>query len=533
MESLGLLEVALIATISLGGTAAVALGFWFYCTLGLNHRYAGLDNIVPTFLFDGNELRDATPDAQMLIKDVPPHMNERESMLHILSARFPTLNTVMDRIGRNEVHTLTATDDSAISLEVTEIDGLIQVKLIGTCTQDSLTISAIAAQDAMLDELTMLRNIADKSPHMVWQQDSDGQLNWANQAYLDLCDLISDDQNKSVKSWPSEPAFPDLHHDMTADDHVSRRKSIDIPAKNGEAWFDITTFKNGNDALHFASNANKAVLAEQEKRKAVQMFGRIFAQLSTGLATFDANHRLTMFNPALIEMTNLAPEFLSSKPSMQMFLDSLREARLLPEPKDYVKWREQFPLNDSSTKRTAYCENWEIADGQTFKVIGQPARDGSYAFFFEDITAEISMTRRFRSDLETGQGVMDALPDAIAVFSANGTLVTTNKAYADLWDVDYDTTVRVHDLRAEMMMWQSHCAAAPIWGELRDFIGKSGHRKLWTDRAILDDGRQFTCKAQPIAGGKTMISFSVLSRMSPRVQQKLAMPDPAIYGLKG
>ena len=533
MESLGLFEVALVAAVSLGGVGVVAFGFWMICTRGLSHRYAGTENIVPTFLFDGDDLRDATPDAQILIKDAPPHMNDREAVSHVLSTRFPTLEATIDRLERNELQTLTATDDSAISLELNEIDGLVQMKLIGTCAQDGITISALAAQDSMLSELTKLRNLADKSPHLVWQQDGDGHLNWANESYLDLCDLLSDDRDKTVKSWPSELVFPDLHHDVVDEKYVSCRKSIDIPSQNGEAWFEIMSVKNGSDTLHFASNANKAVLAEQDRRKAVQMFGRIFAQLSTGLAIFDANHRLSMFNPALLEMTNLSPEFLSSKPTMQMFLDNLRETRLLPEPKDYLKWRDQFPLNSSSVQRTAYSENWEIADGQTFKVSGQPARDDSYTFFFEDISADVSLTRRFRSDIETGQGVLDALPDAIAVFSANGTLVMTNKAYADLWDVDYETTVRAHDLRAEMIMWQSHCAAAPIWGELRTFIGKSGDRHMWTDRAILDDGRQFTCKAQPIAGGMTMISFAVMSRMSPRIRQKLSMPDPAIYGMKG
>ncbi len=534
MESLGLFEVALIAAISLGGTTIVAVGFWLMTMRGVTrHRYAGIENIAPTFLFDGNDLRDATADAQVLIKDAPKHMNDRESVLHVLGARFPTLTTIIEKIERNEVQTLVAADNSAISLELTEMNGLVQIKLLGTCAQDGLTISAIAAQDALLGELTMLRNLADQSPNLVWQQDEDGQLSWANQSYLNLSDILSDDADKAVKSWPSEPIFPDLHHEVSDDKPKVQRMSVDIPAQNGEAWFDVTSLKSGSHALHFASNANKAVLAEQEKRRSVQMFGRIFAKLSTGLAIFDGSRRLLMFNPALLEMTNLSPEFLSSKPSMQMFLDRLREARLLPEPKDYVKWRGQFPLNDASADCIAYCENWEIANGQTFKVTGQPGRDDSYAFFFEDISAEVSLTRRFRSDIQTGQGVLDALPEAIAVFSANGTLVMSNRSYGQLWDVDHDTSVRAHDLRAEMLTWQSHCAAAPIWGELRDFIGKSGDRGTWTDRAILDDGRQFTCKAQPISGGMTMISFTVLARMRPRIQHNLTMPDPAIYGLKG
>jgi PAS domain-containing protein len=533
MESLGLLDMAVIMFVSVGGAIIVAYGFWLISTRRLAHQYAGVENIAPTFLFDGDNLRDMTPDAQILIKDAPQHMTDKESVLHVLGNRFPTLQSAMDALSRNTIETLTASDTSTISLELTDIDGLTQMKLLGTCAQDGLTLSAIAAQDALLSELTVLRTLTDKSPHLIWQQDTNGHLNWANDAYLNLSDALFDTNNSEVKSWPSDLVFADLHHDLSKDKQRKQRMSVDLPSQNGEAWYDVTSLKNGANALHFASNANAAVSAENEKRKSIQMFGRIFGQLSTGLATFDANCRLSMFNPALTELTNLSFEFLSGNPTMQMFLDRLRETRLLPEPKDYLKWRDQFPLTESSVKRTAYCENWEIADGQTFKVTGQPSRDNSYTFFFEDVSAEVSLTRRFRSDIQTSQGVLDALPEAIAVFSTNGTLVMSNKAYGLLWDVDHDTAVKTHDLRAEMSTWQSQCAAAPLWRDLRDFIGQSGDRGTWTDRAILDDGRQFTCKAQAISGGKTMISFTVLSRIRPRIHQSLSTPDPAIYGLKG
>ena len=532
MESLHVLEIILVITVSIGGAALVSCGFWLINNWGLTHQYAGADSITPTFLFDGDTLRDVTPDAQILIKDAPKHMTDKQSVLHVLGGRFPMLESVMDHVRRGESETLAATDSAAISLEVAEIEGLTQLKLFGTSAQDSLTISEIAAQDAMMNELMTLRHLSDKSPHLIWQQASDGTLNWANSAYLDLSDALTDSPENAVKSWPSEPIFADLHFDADAKKPKMRRVSIDIPDQNGEAWFDVTTIKNGQNALHYAHSANATVSAEYAKQQSVQTFGRIFAHLSTGLAIFDSTRRLTMFNPALIEMTHLSPEFLSSKPTIQMFLDRLREARLLPEPKNYIKWREQFVSNEKSAKNTPYCENWDIANGQTFKVTGQPNRDGTYAFFFEDISAELSLTRRFRSDIETGQSVLDAMPDAIAVFSASGTLVMSNKAYSRLWEMDHSTSLRTHDLRAEMLMWQSRCAAEPMWRDLRAFMSSDANQTHWTDRAVLDDGRQFTFKAQPIAGGMKMISFSTSPVVKPRVQHSLTMRDDAIYGLK-
>ena len=211
MESLGLWEITWIISISVSSAMIVATGFWLVSHWVMTHRFAGADSIVPTFLFDGEDLRDATPDAQLLIKDVPKHMSDRESVLHVLGGRFPKLDGILGRLDRDEVRTLVATDNSSLSLELTEIDGLAQLKVFGTCPQDGLTISAIAAQDASLSELVMLRNLTDKSPQLIWQQDSNGKLNWANASYLDLSDTLSDDKEKAVKSWPSEMIFPDLH----------------------------------------------------------------------------------------------------------------------------------------------------------------------------------------------------------------------------------------------------------------------------------------------------------------------------------
>lgn len=357
MESFGFSEIALIISISVGGAMIVAFGFWMVSNRGLTHQYSGTDAIAPTFLFDGEDLKDATPDAQLLIKDVPKHMTDKDSVLHVLGPRFPMLKSTIDQLSRGETQTLPATDSTVISLEITEIEGLIQLKLFGTCVQDSLTISEIAAQDALLSELSTLRKLTDMSPHLIWQQDGDGKLNWANSSYLGISDSLSGDQDTAARSWPSETIFPNLHHGADTSKTVKRRVSVDIPDQNGEAWFDITTLKHGSNAVHFAHCANDTVTAEYAKRQSLQTFGRIFAHLSTGLAIFDEKRRLTMFNPALIEMTNLAPEFLSSKPSIQIFLDRLREARLLPEPKDYIKWREQFTTSDASAHDNGYCEN--------------------------------------------------------------------------------------------------------------------------------------------------------------------------------
>jgi len=205
---------------------------------------------------------------------------------------------------------------------------------------------------------------------------------------------------------------------------------------------------------------------------------------------------------------------------------------MLPEPKNYTSWREQFSAMEQAAKNGTYSEHWDLPDGQTFRVTGRPHPDGAFALFFEDISAEISLTRRFRSEIETGQAVIDHIEDAVVVFSNAGNLVMANTAYSTLWGTDLADGLTHYDLRIELRKWQDRCTPTRIWTNLREFSSHMGLRQPWTDTAIMDDGRHITCQADPIAGGMTLIRFKFERPKTPTIQ-KLVQADPALLSAKG
>ena len=50
-----------------------------------------------------------------------------------------------------------------------------------------------------------------------------------------------------------------------------------------------------------------------------------------------------------------------------------------------------------------YQETWSLENGQTYSIRGRPHPDGATAFLIEDITAEVTLTRNFRAELEQSQ----------------------------------------------------------------------------------------------------------------------------------
>lgn len=447
------------------------------------------------FLFRNGQLRDLSPAARALL---PRRATSLDDLLEFLSDAFPELDGTQVRQANFDI---TGTNDGwRITSEQTQ--GILRVTVHGL---HEITQARTARDLGLLDQ------IASGAPQLIWQQSVSGRVLWSNAAYRSTVAALA----------PTDGAlFPalDTHQPSTA----TRLKA------NGseERWFDVTTTLLDHRLTCFATETTELVRADENRREYVKTLGRTFGDLSTGLAIFDKERRLKMFNPALLEMSNLPFAFLSTRPRIDTVFDRMREIQMMPEPKDYASWREQFTAVETGAKQGTYCENWPLPDGQTFRVTGRPHPDGAFALLFEDITAEVSLTRRFRTEIETGQAVLDSLPDALAVFARTGTLVMQNAAYATLWGCG-DHHFEHRTIATEVVRWQDNSIPSPAWSMLQDIAQHTEERQNWIGDALLLDGRPMRCQAIPLDGGMTLIRFTLPHSVRPIVQ-KLTQRDPAI-----
>jgi PAS domain-containing protein len=298
-----------------------------------------------------------------------------------------------------------------------------------------------------------------------------------------------------------------------------RRTAVRNPNEDVVLWFDVTSVKAEGSFIHYASDANTIVNAEIAQRKFVQTLTKTFAQLSIGLAIFDRNRQLSLFNPALIDLTSLPADFLSSRPNMQTFFDRLRENRMMPEPKNYSSWRERIAELVVAAADDRYSETWSLPSGLTYKVNGRPHPDGAIALLFEDISAEISLTRRFRADIELGQSIIDALPDAIAVMSPNGTISNSNLSSRTLWSPDPDTTLANYTIGDALSQWRRASTDAGFWAKVQDHIETLDPEKPFSGRFEMKSGQFFSFRLSPLNAGFKVISFSRLDAAESEVEK--------------
>ena len=298
------------------------------------------------------------------------------------------------------------------------------------------------------------------------------------------------------------------------------------------SWFDVHRHALDDGALRFAVPADATVRAERALREFVQTLTKTFADLPIGMAIFDRQRQLQLFNPALIDLTQLGADFLSARPTLYALLDRLREARMMPEPKDYRSWRQQMTALEQAAAAGHHVETWSLPGGQTYRVTGRPHPDGAVAFLFEDITSEVSLTRRFRAELELGQSVIDAMDEAIAVFLPSGELATSNAAYAELWGVDPGATLGRVTLLDSVRVWQEQTRPSPMWSRIRGFVGRIDERKVWGGEVELGSGQRLACRFVPLPAGATLAGFSRVGALAdtrlPATQRNHPTAEPRL-----
>lgn len=464
------------------------------------------------FIFENETLLDATPAGRQLLDTVPRQSTAWAQLASILSPRFPRLGELIgDLAETGELH-LRSTDGTG-RLQAEWYDGVARITLDATDPAD-LAASGLDRHSlaAMNHELANLRANAEHMPYPQWCEDRAGAISWCNAAYLTLADTVAG--GDEINPWPPAPVFK-LDGDTAqgpaeTGTGTRHRVAVTFGRDDERHWFEVTAAESATGETYFtALPADRLVRAETSLQEFVTTLTKTFAALPIGLAIFDRSRELALFNPALMDLTMLPAPFLISKPSLSAFLDKLREARMMPEPKDYRSWRQQMSDLEAAAQNGTYEETWPLPTGQTYRVTGRPHPDGAVALLFEDISAEVSVTRRFRAELETGQAALDALPQAVAVFTSGGVLSISNAAYARLWGDDPSTLVGEVTIRDAIAQWQSRAAPTAAWDELRGFIAQVDRRGTWRTRVALTDGRSLLTRVTPLARGATLVDFTI------------------------
>ena len=423
-------------------------------------------------LFEDERLIDAEPEARRLLALSPGGGSDLHRLLGILTQGIPGLRSTI----------LRARDGPPVeipggTLRLVTAGRRLRLEL-GSAPGAAPVPAPVAA--ALQRAIDAARAEADASPALLWRQD-EAAVVWANRAY--------------VAAGPDDdaPLFP---HDALP---LIEGPVIRLTA--GDRTFDCVRRADG---LFAALDATALSRAERRLRDLTRTLARTFAEIDIGLALFDERRRLVLFNPAFTDLFGVPVEALTRHPSMEDLFDMLREAGKVPEPRDYARWRDRLTRPDDAHRDLR--QTWTLSEGQMLRVARRPHSDGAVAFLFQDITPEVTLTRRFRSELDTTAAVLDMLDDALAVVSPAGTVTLTNRAYARLWGTDPGTGFGHVSLADAVATWTAGCQPSSGLDRLRGCAGGLSGRRIDTT-ARRRDGQDLSCRVDPMAGGGSLIRF--------------------------
>jgi len=488
------------------GVVAAALLFLWWARVNSTRAVAArrllLDSQGGTALiFDDDALVDATPEGHTLLRQARNGKTDWDRLVSALAPRFPDLRAQCADLADRGRKTIAAADAPDMLIEATYLDGIVRLEM--TSKEISIDPAERLIVAAMEQELSLLRSIGDNAPQLVWQCSPSGDLTWANRAYLDLADRACPTADDAPLRWPPHDLFEDLAPPEDCAP-VIEQKWLTAASHLAPRCYEITSVRRDLGTIHYGVDITEVMEAREDQQKFVQTLTKTFAQLSVGLAIFDRDRRLKLFNPALMDMLGLPTDFLISRPHIGPFLDRLREARMIPEPRDFAAWRTEVEAVEAAAADDRYQEAWDLPNGQTYRVTGRPHPDGALAFLFEDISEELSLTRRFRTQIEMGQEILDSMAEAAVAFSATGEMVMSNRAYRGLWGSEGHLGLGPCTLSDELAIWRNKTMPSPLWHQL-------GTAPAPCEEAItMQDGRRFALQCSTLTTGHRLIRFSAM-----------------------
>ncbi len=453
---------------------------------------------LPVLLFENGVLQHAS-DAALSALPIAIGAHDWDDLRDILLSRFPSFPRCPhpNSVGNTTVFAAQGFGGARSEINIMWRRNTVRM----TFSETDPSFSNLAqTTEADLQELERLRQISATMECPSWKTDPQNRLIWSNSAYQMLRDRL-------VKG-SDDPSVPILQMDQKSVAEPTRRLSVDVTDSSAPEWYNVTRTTLDDGVVYHASSLRAVIRAEEAQREFVQTLAKTFAHLSIGLAIFNRDRQLALFNPALMDLTGLSAGFLSPRPTIDAFFDALRENRRMPEPKNYKTWRQRINdlILDAEVGR--FEETWTLDSGQTYRVKGRPHPDGAIAFLIEDISAQISLTRNFRAELELGQSLMDTFDDALAVFSRAGVMTFSNKAYDALWGFENKSAFADVTISDAVHMWKEKSAPNPMWSDLRDSVTKVAEREAWDMPVCLKGQSPMNCRVVPIASGSTMVRFS-------------------------
>ena len=308
--------------------------------------------------------------------------------------------------------------------------------------------------------------ILDALPIPVWLRDKGLALTWGNHAFLKgagAADLETA-RREQVALDKSERELAASARAQNATQE-SRRFSVVGGQRRALAFTEIPLGDAG--VIGTAVDVTDVAAAEARLQQHADAHADTLDKLQTAVAIFGRDQKLTFYNKAFVKLWGLAESFLDKHPGDGEILDRLRDARKLPEQRDYQAWkRSRLALYQDGQRDQPGEEPWHLPGGQTIRVVTQPHPFGGLTFLYEDVTARLTLESDYNTLIKVQSATLDTLSEGVAVFGPDGKLKLHNAAFARIWEFEADDLEGEPHVRTIAALSRDKFGDSAIWDQL-------------------------------------------------------------------
>ncbi len=411
--------------------------------------------------------------------------------------------------GRGEAFALMLTTLSGRHIEAygRAIGGraVLRLKDAGETTRELVRLAA--HHQKLRSESAALRTLIETLPSPAWTRDAVGRLTFVNAAYARAVEAKdgADAVERRLELLDSAARDTIAQARAASGAYAGRLPAVVAGARHS---FDVREFRTATGSAGFGTDATEAETMRGALHRLVAAHRRILDQLPIGVASFDADQRLTFYNAAYRALWDLDAAYLDQGPTDSALIEDLRAARKLPEQLDFRNFRAwKAQLHQAYRADEAKEHIWHLPDGRTLRVVTTPNPDGGVTYLFHDVTERLDLERRFEELIRVRGETLDNLAEGVAVFASDGRLRLFNPAFATMWQLDPQKLAGRPHIEAITALSQPLHGGHPIWQALREVVTAIDGRKPVAGRLERRDGSVVDCSTVPLPAGATLVAF--------------------------
>src|SRR6185436_17110035 len=165
----------------------------------------------------------------------------------------------------------------------------------------------------LLEETELLRDFAAAAPWPIWAKSAEGNLRYANAAYVRATEgaNVADTIYRSLELLENDQR---AEMGRVLNDNSTFSARLPIVVGGERRVYDVQTLKLGGGSAGIAIDASEATALSDAMERMTEAHRRTLDQLSSGVAVFDGQRRLAFYNESYRRLWSLDQAFLDSNP---------------------------------------------------------------------------------------------------------------------------------------------------------------------------------------------------------------------------